>query len=524
MFFLATQAEADGGVTTANVQERFPSLVDGITGDVGGILPELILCVGVMWVLMVDLFGRRERSHAIGYHALAFIVLALVAVLQRGFSGSGELFRGMIVDDGFGAFVKVLLLGGTAICIPMIMMQKSFAGRRMGEFYALLLGSVVGMFLMATAKNMLMFFLGIEFASYTSYLLTTYLKDDRRAGEGGLKYVIYGSVASGAMIYGLSLIYGLTGSMDIAEIANTLVVERTTDMTVMVASILALAGFAYKMSAFPMHFWSPDVYQGAPVPFTAFLSVISKAAGFAVFIRFVWAFTNGGSYELDLPGGAVIEMNWPILIGVVAAASMCVGNFAALFQDNLKRLLAYSSIAHAGYLLMGVAALYPTATGATPGWGPVLFYLLIYLFMNLGAFLVVAILENRLGKDSIDGCRGLGARNPILAVSLLIFLISLIGLPPTAGFSGKVLLLKAVLQSDMTWLAIVAVINTVISVYYYARIIKMMFLEKSDEAARLILPRGVMTFVMLMVVPIFYLFLFWDPTIQFIEGLELTLG
>lgn len=523
MFFLASQSETDA-VTTANVQERFPGLVEAITGDVGAFVPELILCFGVLWVLMVDLFGRRERSHTMGYHALAFVLLALGAVLMHGFEGSGSLFRGMIVDDGFGAFVKVLLLGGTAICIPMVMMQKSFAGRRMGEFYALLLGSVIGMFLMATAKNMLMFFLGIEFASYTSYLLTTYLKDDRRAGEGGLKYVIYGSVASGAMIYGLSLIYGLTGSMDIAEIANTLIVERTTDLTVMVAVLLSLAGFAYKMSAFPMHFWSPDVYQGAPVPFTAFLSVISKAAGFAVFMRFVWAFTAGGEYQLDLPGGAVIGVDWPIVIGVVASASMCIGNFAALFQDNLKRLLAYSSIAHAGYLLMGVAAIYPTAAGTGPGWEPVLFYLLIYLFMNLGAFLIVSILENRLGQESVDGCRGLAARNPMLAVSLLIFLVSLIGLPPTAGFSGKFLLLKAAMDNGMTWLALVAVINTVISVYYYARIIKLMFLEKSDDPTRVILPRGVTAFVALMVVPIFYLFLFWNPTVEFIKGLELTLG
>ena len=528
---LAQSATQDGegasdlaSVTTENVQRNFPALVDSITGDVGAFVPEIILSLGICWVILFDLFGRKDRSRLIGYHALGVIGLAFLATLAHGFGDGRSLFRGMIVDDGFASFFKLFILGGTAICVPMIMMQKSLAGRRMGEFYGLLLGAVLGMFLMVTAKNLLMFFMGIEFASYTCYLLAGYMKNDRKASEGGLKYVIYGSVASGIMAYGLSLIYGLTGSLDIAAVGERLAVAHTTDLTLLVACTLCLAGFAYKISAFPMHFWSPDVYQGSPVSFTAFLSVISKAAGFGVLIRFVWAFTSGGSYDLTLADGAVVNMNWPLVIGVVAALTMCVGNFSALFQTNLKRLLAYSSIAHAGYLLMGVAALFPTAGHADRGWDSVLFYLLAYMFMNLGAFLVVAIIEHRTGRETVNDCRGLGKRNAYLAVVFFLFLISLIGLPPTGGFAGKFQLLKAATDGGMLWLAVIAVLNTAVSVYYYARIIKVMFLEEAEESTPLHLSAAMKAYLLLMVVPVIGLGVMFDSTVQFIRNLSFTIG
>ncbi len=524
MFFALSKQAGQIAVTNADVQEKFPGLVQEITSNLGAFLPELILAVGVMWVIMADLFTRREHSRRMGFHAFTFVAVALLSVICHGFSGDQELFRGMIVDDGFGAFFKVLLLVGTLICIPMVMMTKSFEGRRMGEFYGLLLGSVLGMFLMVTAKNMLMFFLGIEFASYTSYLLTGYLKGDRRGAEGALKYVIYGSVASGAMAYGLSLLYGLTGSLDMADVAQGLIVSRTTDVTVLIAGLLCFAGFGYKIAAFPMHFWSPDVYEGAPIPFTAFLSVISKAAGFAVLLRFAEGMMGTGRWELPLANGDVVGVNWPLVVGVIAALTMTVGNFAALFQRNLKRLLAYSSIAHAGYLLMGIAALAPHAENALPGWQPILFYLVAYLFMNLGAFLVVSIIAEKTGRETLDAYRGLGARSALLAVALGIFLISLIGLPPTGGFTGKVQLIKAVVDDGQIWLALVAVVNTVVSVYYYARIIRLMFLEESDDTSKVPLSAPVSAFVVLMVVPVLWLGVFFGSTLDFIRDLTLTLG
>ncbi|MCA9323251.1 MAG: NADH-quinone oxidoreductase subunit N, partial [Planctomycetes bacterium] len=515
MLFALARQEAAAGVVNENVRSRFPEMVTDITKDVGSFMPELILCVGVMVVILADLFIRKERSRFMGFVTLGFVGLALIATISRGFSQEGSLFRGMVFDDGFGAFFKVLILVGTAICIPMVMMTKAFDGKRMGEFYGLLLGSVVGMFLMVTAKNLLMFFLGIEFASYTSYLLTAYLKTDRRASEGGLKYVVYGSVASGAMAYGLSLIYGLTGSLDIADLARGLVVEGTTDLTLVIAGLLCFAGFGYKMSAFPMHFWTPDVYEGAPIPFTAFLSVISKAAGFAIFIRFTMAFAGGGTWEVPLLNGGSVATGWPLLVGLIAAATMTIGNFSALFQTNLKRLLAYSSIAHAGYLLMGVAALVPSQGQGAPGWQGVLFYLVVYLFMNLGAFLVVAIIAERTGRETLEGYRGLGARSGLLSVALLVFLVSLIGLPPTAGFPGKVQLIRAVLENGQVWLAVVAVINTVVSVYYYARIIKLMFLDAAEEPGRVVISQPVRAFVLAMVIPVLWLGLFYASTVSF---------
>ncbi|MFT7617476.1 MAG: NADH-quinone oxidoreductase subunit N [Planctomycetota bacterium] len=524
MFFAqADQTNATEAVTTANLADHYPDLVAGITADVSHFIPELILCVGIVWVIMIDLFGNGDRKK-VGYHALGVLALTFVALVIQGFPNEEEsksLFHGMIVHDGFGTFFKFLTVIGTAICIPMFMMHKKLNRDRMGEFYGLLLGAVLGMFIMATAKNMLMFFMGIEFASFTSYLLAGYIKDDRKAAEGGVKYVIYGSVASGIMVYGMSMIYGLTGSLDIAAVTDVLLVQKTSSLTLVVTALLTFAGFAYKISAFPMHFWAPDVYEGSPMPFTAFLSVISKAAGFAVLIRLVAGFAANEGYTLNPLEGEGIAMDWPNILGVVAVLTMCVGNFSALWQTNIKRLLAYSSIAHAGYLLMGVAALAPMTAGGSPGWEPVLFYMVVYLFMNLGGFLIAGIVSNNADDESVEAFRGLGKRSPMLAVGFFVCLISLIGLPPTGGFSGKWQLLRVAWEGGLHYVVYFAVFNTVISVWYYARIIKLMFLDEGEDS-RVVMSKPLSTFVVLMIVPILYLGLFFDSAVNFIRGLTIT--
>ena len=519
MFFFA---QADKETPTSEIYDKFPDIVSSLKGDLATFLPELILCFGVCWVIMVDLFQPRQRSRLLGIHAFVIVAAALVVTLMQGITVETPrtMFSGLVADDGFARFFKCFLFVGTLICIPMVMMHKPLRDRRMGEFYGLLLGSVIGMCLMVCGRNLLTFFLGIEFASITCYLLTAYMKDNRLASEGGLKYVIYGSVASGMMIYGLSLIYGLTGSLDVGTIAQTLQVERSDDLTLMVAGLLALAGFAYKISAFPMHFWCPDVYEGAPLPFTAFLSVISKAAGFAVLIRFLWPFTHGGTWDLAVAGGSTISVDWPLILGVVAAFTMTVGNLAALFQTNMKRLLAYSSIAHAGYLLMGVAALHPLS-GSGFGWESVAFYLVVYMFMNFGAFLIVAILSARDGDETIEAFRGLGKRHVGLAISMFLFLVSLIGLPPTGGFAGKFQLLRSAVDNDLIVIAVIAGINTAISVYYYARIIKIMFLEGEGHDEPVRISPAMLGFVFLLLIPVLYLGVAFDPTVAFIRGLEL---
>ena len=518
--FFAQMATASPAPEAA---ESFSDIVSSITGDMGHIVPEIMLSIGVILVLMMDLFGAREKTRQMGYVTLGVLAATLTAVLMGCVpTGSQSVFRGMLVADSFGYFFQVLLLLGSIICIPMVRMHRAFNGMRMGEFYALLLGSIVGMFLMVRSANLLMVYLGIEFASLTCYLLTAYIKSDQKAAEGGLKYVIYGSVSSGMMIYGMSLIYGLTGTLDVAGVANGLIVAQTVDTTLVIAGLLAFAGFAYKISAFPMHFWCPDVYEGAPVPFTAFLSVISKAAGFAVFIRFLWAYTAEGSYELTLPGDATLAINWPIIIGVIAAITMTLGNLSALFQTNLKRMLAYSSIAHAGYLLMGAAALFPASAHDPAGWQPIAFYLLVYLFMNLGAFLVVTIVANQGGGEEVDDYRGMLTRNKLLAVALMFFFLSLIGLPPTAGFIGKLQLLQVTLENGLVWLAVIAGINTAISVYYYWRVVKVMMIDKAREAdAPVVLESPVRAFVCALLAPILILGVFFDKTLSFI--LDLTL-
>ena len=294
-----------------------------------------------------------------------------------------------------------------------------------------------------------------------------------------MKYAIYGSVSSGVMIFGLSLIYGLTGSLNIGVLKEAFSAAGDAAPTLLLAGAMTFAGLAYKMAAFPMHFWCPDVYEGAPTPFTAFLSVTSKAAGFALFIRFLLAFGSG--YGVTLSSKQQITIDWPILVMVASVASMTLGNLAALWQTNIKRMLAYSSIAHAGYLLMAVAVMSP---GQPAGAGAaLLFYFIAYLFMNLGAFYVVTMVEGRTGRVDVDGYRGLGRSSPLMGACLTVFLLSLIGVPPTGGFTGKFQIFMAVIHHKLIWLAVVAAVNTGISAYYYFKIIKAMYLEDAPEGA-----------------------------------------
>jgi NADH-quinone oxidoreductase subunit N len=472
-------------------QKAFVSAVEAIRADLGAFLPETILGVAICVLLLFDLFGKAVRPRAAGLVALAGVVAAGIALLAQDASPAREIFGwttpegrrlGLMRVDPFGQFFKGLIVAGTAISIVMTISFESFQRRRMGEFYALLLGAALGMFVMSGATNLLIFYLGVEFSSMASYLLTAFVKRDVKGSEAGMKYAIYGSVSSGVMIFGLSLIYGLTGSLHVTDLAAKFTAAGDAAPTLLAASAMAFAGIAYKMAAFPMHFWCPDVYEGAPTPATAFLSVASKAAGFALFVRFLLAF--GSNYSVTFGTGDKVELDWPILIMVASVASMTLGNLAALWQTNLKRMLAYSSIAHAGYLLMGVAVLVPGQPAAQAQ--PLLFYFIAYLFMNLGAFYVITLVEGRTGHADLAGYGGLGRTAPFLGVCLTLFLLSLIGVPPTGGFTGKMQLFMAVIDRKLYWLAIAAGVNTAVSAYYYFRIIKAMYLDDAPSTA----PRG----------------------------------
>jgi NADH-quinone oxidoreductase subunit N len=439
--------------------------------SLGHILPELLLVLTILVVFLADLVVR-EKQH-LGEIALVGTALSLVCVVRLAGGPEGWLFSKMMVQDPFAVFFKVLFALSAMAAVWMSLGSKEITGANQGEYYGLLISSTLGMYFMSTAANLLMAYLSLEFVSLTSYALTGYLRHDRRSGEAALKYLIYGGVASGTMIYGMSWIFGLTGSMDFAQINAALAQGDVNKLALFVAVVLTLAGFGYKIAAVPFHMWVPDVYTGAPIPVAAFLSVGSKAAGFALLIRFFYAglsrFGAGETWQF-VPG-----VDWPQLVLVLSMVTMTLGNLTALSQRNLKRLLAYSSIAHAGYMLMGFVVL------SNEGLRAMLFYMVVYYLMNIGAFLVVMIVANSTGREDIDGFRGLAWRGGAApAIAMAIFLFSLTGLPPLAGFVGKFYLFAAVVRQHFYVLALVGVINSVISLYYYARVVRTMFLDFPD--------------------------------------------
>lgn len=438
----------------------------------GFFVPELILGVAVIALILADLVVRRKELIGIG--ALAVVVVTLVAVVAiLPDRGDAYLFHRMIVHDQFSLFFKVLFSLATFATIWMSLDSREVDRVSRGEYFALLLASTLGMFFMATATNLLMAYLALEFVSLTSYVLTGTLRNDRRSGEASLKYLIYGGVASGTMIYGMSWIFGLTGTMDYAGINTALAAAPGDSLALFVAVVLTLAGFGYKIAAVPFHMWAPDVYTGAPIPITAFLSVGSKAAGFALLLRFFYptlsALGDGGQWR------ALGGVEWPQIVLVLSVVSMTVGNLAALQQDNVKRLLAYSSVAHAGYMLMGLVVL------SDEGLRSVLFYIIVYYLMNIGSFAVVMLVANSTGREDLASFRGLAWRGgAIPAVAMAIFLFSLAGIPPLAGFVGKFYLFAAVIRGEFYALAVIGALNSVVSLYYYARIVRTMFLDQPE--------------------------------------------
>jgi NADH-quinone oxidoreductase subunit N len=451
-------------------------------GSLGWFLPELTLTGTILAVIVVDLLGTpRGRPATEWPGTLALVGTAAALLLTIGFRPfgidgllaaptPGWLFGRMLVLDGFSVFFKLLLGLALLAVIWMSHASREVRGRpNEGEYYTLLLASGLAMFLMAAAGNLLMAYLSLEFVSLTSYVLTGFLVHNRRSGEAALKYLIYGGVASGAMIYGMSWLFGLTGAMDYAGIASGIAqLGPESRPALFLAFVLVLTGFGYKIACVPFHMWAPDVYTGAPLPVTAFLAVGSKAAGFAILLRF-FHFGVGA----EGPSAVVAAVPLVPLGTLLCVATMTLGNLAALGQRNLKRLLAYSSIAHAGYALLGFVVLSDVGVKA------VLFYLAVYYVMNLGAFWVVMMVANATGREDIDAYRGLawrGGSRP--AVMLAIFLFSLTGLPPLAGFVGKWYVFAAGIQGRLYALVVAGALNSVVSLYYYARVVKVMFLDQ----------------------------------------------
>ncbi|MBT3388946.1 MAG: NADH-quinone oxidoreductase subunit N [Chloroflexi bacterium] len=427
------------------------------------ILPEILLLVVAGLVLIFDAVWPEEKRRALGW--VTAFGLVLVLALGLAFASPGDsgqlLWGGMIRHDWAGFIFKMLFIFGAAIT-ALLAMDVDGLGNR-GEFYVLLLVSTIGMSLMATSADLIMLYLAIETTSIPMYVLAGFFKRDDKSTEAGFKYLLFGAMASALMLYGFSLLFGFTGVTGLYDLALAIQTVGTDFAVVILSMLLILVGFGFKISAFPLHFWAPDVYEGAPTPVAGFLSTASKAAGFAVLVRvFMSAFP-------------ALTDNWTMLFAVIATITMTVGNAIALAQKNIKRMLAYSSIAHAGYILVGVV------TFSELGIASVIFYLIAYLLTNMAAFGVIAVAGNALGSDETEAYDGLSRRSPGLALVMLVAFLSLAGMPPFGGFIAKVLVFAAAVKDGWIWLAFVGILNSIIGLYYYLVVLKRVYLYRSEK-------------------------------------------
>ncbi|HET7153282.1 MAG TPA: NADH-quinone oxidoreductase subunit N [Candidatus Kapabacteria bacterium] len=476
-------------------------------------VPETVLIGTFLLALCTDMIFKQKKITAI-VALIGIAVAGYYTILQTKlppaviFTGTYVFHPpfGMYAVDSFAIFFKLLLALAGIVIVLFSMNSRELAEEsrtHIGEYYALLVAMMIGMFLMTGVADILMMYIALELVSITSYILAGFLKNVYRSGEAAMKYVIFGAAASGLMIFGFSILFGLTGTTNIFEINDFLASHSVNHLTLLLSGILILAGFGYKISAVPFHFWTPDVYEGAPITITAFLSVASKAAGFAMLLRYLLiAYPN-----ISKEGG----FEWNYVLTGICVLTMTIGNLVAMQQTNMKRLLAYSSIAQAGYLLMGVVVL------STQGLTAVMIYFVMYLFMNFGAFYVVQVIAEKIGSEEIEDYKGLAKRMPFLGAMITVFMMSLTGIPLTAGFIGKFFLFSAVLDRHMYWLAVVAAINSVIALYYYIKVIKAMYLEKGEEGGSI--PIGVtpVLLTLLMGIPTILFGVWFTPIVDYAQ-------
>ncbi|MBN9517801.1 NADH-quinone oxidoreductase subunit N [bacterium] len=469
---------------------RIDALQDSLGTDLIQFLPELVVAGGVVVLLFARLVRALDRTH-LGGVALAVLAVALFAALAGrppdvGTARQGSIFTGMLVADGFAAYVRVVVLAAALVTVLLTRVTGLPDAEDSADFHALLLGGTLGMLLMASANHLLMAFIAVEMASLPGYVLAGFLKGKRTGGEAALKYVVFGAGASGVMLYGISLVAGTFGTGYLPDVAAAAAVRLAgqggLDPVLLAGVALTLVGLGFKLAAVPFHFWCPDVFAGAAAEVAAFLSVASKAAAVGLTARLLY------SFHAAAPDPWLVPRTLGVGVGVVGAVTVTFGNLAAFAQTDLKRLLAYSTIAHAGYMLLGLAAL---TLGAASG---VLYYLAAYLLMNLGAFAVVAVVRNATGAEDVTAFRGLAWRAPVAAVAMAVFLFSLLGFPPLAGFAGKFQVFAAIYDAARSapgWLGsalyaflAVGAVNTAVSAVYYLKVVRAMVLEDAPEEGR----------------------------------------
>lgn len=498
--------------------------IENLTSSLQLIKPEIALSILLVVVVLFDLIFDKRKNILPYILIIGLLVIAYYVVEQ--FNMNSFAFRydltsvGMLAVDSFAAFFKLIVILSTIFVVMFSVTSNEIIKNpdRHGEYYTLILGMVLGMFLVSSATDLILIYLSIELMSLSSYVLSGYLKTVERSSEASLKYVIYGSVASGIMLFGISILYGLTGTTNLYEMNALLQHTGTGGFTFIFAGIMVLSGIGFKISIAPFHFWTPDVYEGAPIAITAYLSVASKAAGFALLIRFL----KVTFFQNISPDGSWIMLNiidWQRILIALAILTMTLGNFAALWQDNIKRMLAYSSIAHAGYLLLAVAIF------SNDGVIAVLVYFAIYLFMNLGAFFVVMLIANKIGSEEMDDYKGMGSSTAFLGIALSIFLLSLAGLPPTGGFIGKLYIFIALINADMIVVAFITLLNTVVAYYYYVRVLKNLYLVRTETSHEKIqVSFGNVIVVLLLLIPVFVFGVYFTPIVNLAKTSAAILG
>ncbi len=477
--------------------------------------PELILTFVILGAIIYDLFIDKNLSGRVGWVLIIGLAFVALAIHFQKDLRITTLFSDAIVLDPFSSFFKLIVVLATILVSIVSLSSGELDQYRKGEYFSLLGIITFGLFLMVSSIDLIMIYISIEIVSIMSFVLAGYLKKKARSNEAALKYVVYGGFSSGIMLFGLSYIYGLTGSTNIFEIQEGLSsLDSSSSTAITLSIIMVLAGFGYKISAVPFHFWTPDVYEGAPLSITAYLSVAPKAAAFALMIRFFnQTFADGGAMN-GFESVSLTPLSWPDIMGLLSIATMTLGNVVALQQSSIKRMLAYSSIAHAGYMLLAMPVMSGDSIYA------IMIYLVMYLFMNLGAFFVVIIVKNKTGGESFDDYKGLGWEMPFVGAAMTLFMVSLTGLPPTAGFIGKFYIFASLIKggSAFYWLVFIGGINSVVSLYYYLKVVKVMYFDgkRNDEVS---LPSTTLTGALVVTAfPTLLLGIYWNPVSNWIEN------
>jgi len=462
------------------------------------IFPEIFLFLWAILVFIIDFFLKEDKKRNLGYISLLGILITIILLF---FSIQGEMFGKVYSSDSLSQFFKLVFLLSSflAISVSIDFVAKFRAFK--GEFFALILISTVGMMLLSSARELIFLYVSLELVTIPLFVLSAYLKSDAKSAEAGLKYMLLGAISSAILLYGISLIYGITGTTFLLGIKINLMVDYLQIGPIgpglFLSFIFFIAGFGFKLALVPFHMWAPDVYEGAPTPITAFLSVGSKAAGLVAFLRVFF-----GSFLIYNP-------DWVTIVVVLAALSMIIGNIIALLQTNIKRMLAYSSIAQVGYILVGLVAL------SERGVSSVAFYTLAYLFANIGAFVVAIAFELQTGSSEIKDYAGLSQSSPYLSLFMMIFLLSLVGIPPLAGFVGKYFLFASAIEKNLIWLVVIAVLTSVISLYYYMGVLREMYFRKKENAEKIVLSFGIKLALLICIIGVILVGLFPNPFLDF---------